>query len=443
MMQKIKSQNVSRKLLLEQKLISVRSYNACGNSKLETFADIIDYYQQHKTFLNCKNAGLATDKQLIKLCEDYFSGNITLEIPEEEIVEPTEKKIDCCDLFKTFNKYRYELYECYYARELKQLDVRSYNALQNFTAKTFYDEVINKVNYSFISLAYVGKKTVKSLEAFKELLETCIIEIAEKDDDAVFEENTILKYGDIRSTYHLLSYKKTYGHLPMFWILEQRLFNSHDRNMQKMLQKLSVFSETSKESLSKAEAKRRSLNKEKMELLQNSFFSVFGEKSKSFQYLDDWSYCHNLLQNGVLFPSSEALQTELKNEHCHFSLEIAIYILSTVFGKTVELYGGKLTTDAYWNTIFLVRKDLADMYNFRKLKDDFRYFVRIKKSNIDRDLLEVISSSDYYLGDKYLKNEKVLNIAKQMLYEEYNIVVNEDGTYVVQSDLEHKKSNVG
>lgn len=63
---KIKLENVKDRFRL-----SIRSYNVCKNNGIDDLSGLINYYDEHRNFMELKNCGQITNFELEKVCEYY------------------------------------------------------------------------------------------------------------------------------------------------------------------------------------------------------------------------------------------------------------------------------------------------------------------------------------------------------------------------------------
>ena len=422
--------SISRKRLLELKLITVRSFNVCTASKLETLGDIFQYYQEHKSFIGCKYVGNVTNDNLVALCENIIEKNeeimSILSSKEEETNHNRDKIVE---LFNGFDRFRYEIYETMYYKAYSSLDTRSQNSLISMTPRAFFDTVIVDINYSFLRKASVGKKTVVALEKFKALIESYIVEISSKSDEEALKESLRMKYGN---TCHNIAYAydfyKEHGHLPMFWILEQHLHESGSRllNFLRVYIGISVNAENYRDDVY---GRYKVLVKECRRKIKEYLKMELGEKSGFFRFKDDWNYLSESLDCDILHHSSPKIIELIEAEKSSLSPFIAFYALSTVLSSKMDLYGELSANYHYVGTTFLINKELTSTFNFMELRTRFLCVVNENNANDKHNLHILINNSDLWFNFNPELFDRIFNIAKTLLLEEFGVISTADFIY--------------
>lgn len=138
--------------------ISVRSYNVCGRAKIITVQDMHEYLLKNEDFINIKNCGQKSNKELLGIYRQYFWAD-NLSKSEEPNVPALVKSLEFEDVI-----------ECAF----KKLSVRAQNALlDHFKKKSKWDATVKKhfidKDFSATQLRNVGAKTAIEISGFIDL----------------------------------------------------------------------------------------------------------------------------------------------------------------------------------------------------------------------------------------------------------------------------------
>lgn len=422
--------SISRKKLLEQNIISVRSFNVCTICKFETLGDILKYYKENESFLGCRYVGNVTNDNLITLCKnvidkgDEFLSSIA---PKDE--DGSQILNNFAELFNSFDRFRYEIYETMYYKAFSNLDTRSQNALINITPRDFFNTVIVNINYSFISKSSVGRKTVASLEKFKTLIENNIVEIASKSDDEALKDSLRLKYGDTcHNVLYPYDFYKKNGHLPMFWILEQHLNEGGSRllNYLRVYIGISVNSDNYRDDVY---GRYNGLVKECKIKIKDYLKQELGEQSNFFRFIEDWNYLFDSFDCDILHHSSPKIIELIEAENSKLSPFIAFYALSTVLNSEMDLYGELSVKHYYGGKTFLIKKELTSSFNFIELRRNFLSIINDKNANDKNNLQNLINNDDLWFDFNPELFDRIFNISKTILLEEFGVLSTADFIY--------------
>jgi hypothetical protein len=136
--------------------ISVRAFNVCQTLNLETLGDLAKYYHENGNFLDAKNCGDKTNKELIYLVkENGFQS--TIKFPSTTFTLERDDQI---------------VYNILIQREFSKLSIRCQNALTNAFGRDMPDYDLVKTlfidnNLTGNRLSNVGKLTNSEVESFK------------------------------------------------------------------------------------------------------------------------------------------------------------------------------------------------------------------------------------------------------------------------------------
>jgi len=168
------SEESSQYLFTSEDDLSVRSQNVI--KQLGGIPSLLEHYEKHHTFLDVRNSGVNTDKELTSFCA--YLNSLDEEVPfiKEDSLDIDETKID------------FESLSAYYLRSKEFLSARTINALKNLEVELdFHISAEHRViffkkyflnNFNYKDVKNVGAKSSKELDKLKDNLITYIRERA-------------------------------------------------------------------------------------------------------------------------------------------------------------------------------------------------------------------------------------------------------------------------
>lgn len=158
------SGDLSLKEIAKRESMSVRAFNVCVDNGIEFFSQLLTIYRQSNSFVQFRNCGTKTEKELIEICKKYSSFNKHEEVPRETN-DVTIEIADRLSLFKKNVLYRYLL------NSFDNLAVRARNGLLSIvggdiTGQAILNNVVLK-KIDFLEAKNIGKTTLADLESFK------------------------------------------------------------------------------------------------------------------------------------------------------------------------------------------------------------------------------------------------------------------------------------
>lgn len=152
--------------LNEREWMSVRAFNICKDNGIKSLLQLISIYNQRKSFLDFRNCGIKTEKELIEICvryRDSFQRQILVDSSEDN-----STKLIIAQL-SPFKKY---VLNRYLENTFASLSVRGQNGLNTFVDSVDSESpLIQKViieNVDFLKIKNIGTTTLSELESFKE-----------------------------------------------------------------------------------------------------------------------------------------------------------------------------------------------------------------------------------------------------------------------------------
>lgn len=154
--------------------LSVRTYNVCRYSRLNTLKDILLFYQNNKTFKNIRNCGSKSETELLNICKKYLNDGLDF---RDYMLKNKEIKASFDNISQ--NNLTYEIFQkdvlaCYHS-----LSFKARNTLNkiveddNFNVNNFVNRTII-VDFDFSKIWSCGAKTVKELNWFREYVKILI-----------------------------------------------------------------------------------------------------------------------------------------------------------------------------------------------------------------------------------------------------------------------------
>ncbi len=179
------SGDLSLKEIYEREWMTVRAFNICVNNGIESLSQLLKVYKQSGSFVQFRNCGAKTEKELIEICKKYSNLNKCEEIPKE-INDVTLEIVDRLTLSKKNVLYRYLL------NSFDNLTVRARNGLLSIvggeiTGQAILNNVVLK-KIDFLEVKNIGKTTLSDLESFKSSSINFIDQLSKLDEALLNQE---------------------------------------------------------------------------------------------------------------------------------------------------------------------------------------------------------------------------------------------------------------
>jgi len=154
--------------------LSVRSINVCQSQGINSLKELLTHFYNNKSFLDIRNCGLKSEKELIDICNKY----------DREILTKAEKTIDTLFLINKFSPFERSFVNKYYDLLVSNLSVRAKNGLiyleYNEVGKSVLVQIY-ELGFNFRTIKNIGKKTYDELQSFKIDLQGFIKKISDID----------------------------------------------------------------------------------------------------------------------------------------------------------------------------------------------------------------------------------------------------------------------
>lgn len=466
---------ITIKDLLRDGKISVRTSNCCFNAAFESLFDILKYYESRHSFLNIRNAGRKTCSELENLCKEYipqieisvdtdgFSENeneaehenvrpaeVEILIKEDVIGAINNKLIDGKDILSSLGVRQKEILKKKFEDCIKKYSTRTKNRLTSIGFDNFVINYLFVENHALLKINGLGKKSLEEAIDLKNKIKEEYLYLINLTEDDIVRLNLVRKKLDINQNNFVDEFYKINNHLPMFWILEQNLVTSKNRNIDILIDTFPVFQNyqfrTFKDIAAKYDISRERIRQIRNDTFHNTFEitnKVIDYKKNSdlikyaelLQNKDDWKYILEFLQGKeVINQESFEIQELLKKEQCNLSALFVLQIIAYIFRDKYFLLGGLSISNQSKNNTFLIRKEFADIFNFEKFIEEFASHIAENETEYDLNVDEFLCNNTCWIhGIDLDKFDNIVHIVKEIILNEFHLYSNLDGLITIPS----------
>ncbi len=471
--------NITINNLLEDNKISVRTSNCCYNAQFKSLFDIIEYYENGNTFYNIRNAGKRTCLDLEALCKEYIS---KLEIPVQNINEILEKEqekkyrikgliendflnaietkqIEINDIINYLSNNQKIIIEDKFNQYITVYSIRTVNRITAIGFEKFLINYLFSPENELHKIRGLGRKSIKEVIDLKSKMKAFFVELINLQEEDIMKINLIREKGDIMQNNFVTEFYKINNHLPMFWVLEQKLITSKKRSIDILTSTFPIFQHYQSKTLEEV-ADKYAITRERVRQIRNkTFHSTFEntDETDSFKKTDDfmqirqllrkkedWKYLLNVLQK-VNFINQESFEIQelLKKERCSLSVIFVLQLISYIFRDRYTLYGGLNTLNQKHKNTFIINKEFADIFNFEKFIEEFTNHIADKEEEYDLNIDDFLSNSSCWTSTIYLNNfDIIVSIVKEILLFEFRLYSNPDGLITIPPKKERNPLNI-
>lgn len=425
--------------LIDNECLSVRSINICKDTGLISLNRILEFYSKKGSFMNIRNCGAKTERELIEICEKYLATNSD----NSEAQEQTESFLEAINSLSPFQKATLNRHFEYL---VSNLNVRSYNGLvrihESLNPKDIFEKIFSK-SFNFRDIRNIGNKSVEELEKLKlELIRFLyVLQTIQKDQ--------------LSKEYTKLIVKTTFTNLPENF--EEQFENVFDESDKIKIFTLLNFLINSGQIFSKIQqkafelsytnyhttkvtidsiAKDQNITRERVRQIKNkleediqSYFSFL-----SNLFADDLvSYNVNPLYNLITIDKSFAHKIN-NSEGVNFNKNFYSIILGVFLKKTHSILGDneiiygkrKIVNKKKYENCYLIHSTLFECFDFEKFVED----IYLKLS--DR-IIETYSLHFQGYIYEFLKEggkaffQEIIFVCEKIIFNEFGIVVSSDG----------------
>lgn len=260
---------------------------------------------------------------------------------------------------------------------------------------------------------------------------------------------------------YLIEFYERYGHLPMFWILEQYLKKDSAREIKILSGTFHIFQNKQPQTLEDV-ANKHCLTRERVRQIRNvTFYQTFEitdeviaykkdsnliKYAELLQNKDDWDYILFFL-HGTESISQKSLEIQelLKKERCNLSIVFVLQIIANIFRDTFSLFGGFEISnrDRIFENTILIRKEYTDIFDFKKFIEEFAKYIAYNETEYLLDIENYISNSQCWLKYDFDKLNNIINIIRDvLLYEFYLYSEDIDGKIKIPATMQRNPSDV-
>lgn len=424
--------------LLAADQISIRSYNICKRSNINTIREIIEYFLEHSTFLTIDKCGEKSNSELIGVATRYLSADEVSFINSHTEIAP----------YGTLSRIERQIINDFIAINTSYLSARSKNALtavlsNNFNVLALYSKIFEIPNFDIGQIKNVGALSKVEIESYISSVRAFINQVSscehEEDLSHLKTKYFLQKTFDLKNVPKKIVESQSAFVLVDFLMTRNNLFKE---SYQAIIDGLFYFYKDSKGNTLEEVSKCLNFSKERIRQLRNDVFeqissklsilSVFGEKF-IHNYEIDVNQIHIHIPNTVVHHINDYSNT-------NFSKPFIIYILSKLLSETHQTVGNvedalwfkisKNRTRYNWKSIYLIAKGFAYKDEIEKLMNDIsrRLNDRIEETyrfNFYSYISRFVDCGDEKLSSVAAFCEKIIN-------EELNLFVNPEDDIVFE-----------
>lgn len=419
--------------------LSVRSFNICRYSNLNTLSDILAYYNKHKSFINLRNCGRRSSEELISLCKKHKS----------TIINSTNKatnKDPLEEILPTLTRVQRSVINSFIAVNTEDLSVRSRNAISlylnnNLKIKHFAEKIFSE-SFNLNNIKNVGKKSIPELEVYFSIIKDFIFEVNQtKDEELLISlKNKFL----IQRTFNITRIPNEILETESIFLLTDFLINSYlffDEIQTIILQKALNLYNNQKESTLDEIAELVDLSRERVRQIRKLCLEKLFEKLLFVSnFNEDLFQKYNIDTEPEFIEINQGILKRINNSNnTEFSKGFITYILSVYLKDSFAIVGNyedvlqhqysKARKRHNWRNLYLVDKGLISEVDFTSFADD-----------ISERLNDRIEESYSFQLKSYLSrflinnNIDVLNllcpIAEKIINDEFDLYLDLDDNLV-------------
>jgi len=456
--------------LLQNNEISVRIHNFCYKAGLKTLFDIIDYYQQGKSFSDIKNSESFICLKLHNLCNKYIAtindkndpnSNVLKKQNEnrkkeiKQLVETNfinaieNKTITSDDVFNYLTEMQKKVLENKYRKLIKEFSARLRNRLKRIDLSVFITSYLFDKDEKFLKIYGLGKRSIDQIINLKNNMKEKLLQLVNLQEEELSMINKIEKKGDIMLNDFVFNFYKQHKHLPMFWILEQYLLNNNTRRNKIFINTIKIFNNRPVLT-SKAFAEQNNLTRERIRQIHKDLFQKTFEMIEAttddhknndsnmyvniMQNKDEWKYFLKLINSSHCIDKKPVIiQNCLNTEQCDFTIEFALLAIAHIFPDKYSILGGlhKSKRSENWKNLYIVKKGITNIFDFEKIKEDFKNRLHKNKFEYQINIHDYIVNSPYWTVFKAEKVKSITDIVKDILFYEFDLNFDENNINVI------------
>lgn len=411
---------------------SNRAFNVCRFNKLYNLSLILDYYSKNHSFINLRNCGEGTNKELIKFCKETLSANhLQSNSIKEEIKNPY------LTVLEQLSRKQREVINSFILVNIDSLSVRSQNAIRinlkkNFKIKNFIQTFLLR-SFDVGLMKNVGKKSIPEIELFIQIVSEFIDEINQIKDEKLL---TILRNRYlIQKTFSLYNIpdkvleSESIFRLANFLLVENSLY---DRKESMIIKRALKFYNDFEEFTLDEIAEKIDLSRERVRQLRKKCIEQLPNKFDFLQnFNEDLFSNYGIDENSEFIFIEEELKERInKQNQTNFSSIFITYIIYCYNNQNFDLVGNVedvMQTNYFnnrkrhnWKLFYLVKNEITEEFDFERLLNDIssRLEERIKET-YDFNFKSYLSK--FLVNNRIEILEDIIPIAEKIVFEELNI----------------------
>lgn len=410
------------KKLFDNYELDKRAYNICRFNNLFTVEEVYKHFLKSRTFLDLRNCGNKTNRELIELCEKF--------------------KFDL-SLFRNienFNSTQIDVLDNYIESTLSNLSVRARNALNIYLMNdcsylSFSNRILNNNFFDVAQLNNVGRKTAGEILKYIDKLDSFTIEIRLISDYQTLKQKKFEIL--IKSQFNIdelpseLIETKSIVKLSHYLIEEELLFQ--DRTGYIFKHGLKIYTNAINKGVEEI-ANEIGLTRERVRQLRSEIFEKIEDSFSFLNKMDD-DFFENYqidINDDYLFINT-ALSKSINHKFgTKFSSMFLTFIFSIYLKKKFGVIGniedvlitkgGTARKRHNWKHIYLLRSDLLNLFDFIGFANDIH---NRNKEKISEDYSFNFKSylSKFLISNESLDLNIIYSLAESVLLQEFGVVL--------------------
>ncbi len=451
---------IAIKDLVEEGIISVRTSNCCFNANLKTLFDIVEYHESGQLFLNIRNAGKRTCLELEALCKEYIP-QIELSVNTENLSEEEQslrnqtaiknliktdaisainnKLIDGKDILSYLDFNKKKILEGRFLSFIDNYSIRTKNRLIKVGFEEFVINYLLVTDNILLKIHGLGHKSLEEAIDLKNRMKDELINLFDLSEEDISRLNLARQKGDIVLNSFVDEFYKTNNHLPMFWILEQQLTKNKNRSIEILIDSFPIFKDYQFKTLDELALKYNLTRERVRQIRNNTFHKTFEITNEYIEYKKDddvanfmklfcdkvdWEYVTKEIQDShFINQMSYDIDCLIKQEKCSFSVEFVMQLIGYIFKDKYTLYNGfnAKKRDKLWKSVLLIKKELADIFDFEGIRDDFDKMLTDNQTEYLLDIEEHIKNSQRWINFDFDKINDITGVMKDIFLHEFGL----------------------
>lgn len=444
--------------------ISVRTSNCCYNAKLESVLYIIKYKENGQSFLNIRNAGRKTYLELETIYKEYSSPtNMDFFIEDvnqisKEDEDPLQRQqrienliktdtfhalennlIEVGDVLAYLNDVQRDVLKEKFYKLISDCSNRTKKRLTSIGFESYIFTYLFSPDTNLLKVDGLGKRSLNEIVNLKNRMKSELLNQINLSDEEKSTLNLVRQKGDIILNEFVYNFYIQNNYLPMFWILEQQLITNNNRDIEILIDTFPIFQNKKQLSLDKV-AEMQGLSRERVRQIRNKVFhetfeiadEIIDYKADSniikyielLQRKDDWSYFFHYMENNeCITHNDDRIHRLLKKEQSNLSFQFVLQVVANVYKDKYCLIGGFDTFEKNktWENTFLIKKELIDIFDFTRLKEEFELLLMNNTSDYFLDINKNIENSQCWIKFDFDKIDSIVATSRDILLHEFGL----------------------